>query len=241
MDALDEAWSSWMRDLRLGKARLIVPDVYLVNDGRGRGAHFDPEQAVFQVVNALPNAEGLSLSAVQFAIRVAEHKETCSELMAQAVRGSGYSVQTFGENGETMATATEVVARERRSYTTRGRKINYWRGPLVRLFQTALEIDLAKFKPDGVTAQRPTLEWPDGVATDPEALGRTLQLLHAAEAVSTRIKVQMLHPDWDDAAVEEEVARIDQERGAGMPADPVGAFGAEPLDEPEPPQFDADR
>jgi hypothetical protein len=29
LDALDEAWSSWMRDLRLGQARLVVPDEFL--------------------------------------------------------------------------------------------------------------------------------------------------------------------------------------------------------------------
>lgn len=227
MDALDEAWSSWMRDLRLGKARLIVPDVYLESHGRGRGASFDPEQAIFMAVNSLPASEGLSIEQVQFAIRVAEHQQTCAELTAQAVRGAGYSAQTFGDSGEAMATATEVVARERRSFTTRARKINYWRGPLVRLFEVAMAIDVAKFKPDGATAATPTIEWPDGVAVDPEALGRTLQLLAAAEAVSTKVKVEMLHPDWDDDAVDEEVKLIGDDKAAGLPP-PPGEPGSDP-------------
>lgn len=229
MDALDEAWSSWMRDLRLGKARLVVPDVYLENHGRGKGASFDPEQAIFLAVSSLPATEGLSIEQVQFGIRVTEHQQTCAELTAHTVRGAGYSAQTFGDSGEAMATATEVVARERRSYTTRARKINYWRSPLIRLFTTALQIDAAHFKADGVKAEPPTLEWPDGVATDPEALGRTLQLLAAAEAVSTRTKVVMLHPDWDDDAIDEEVDAIGEDKAAGMPvppgADPDDPFG----------------
>jgi hypothetical protein len=229
MDALDEAWSSWMRDLRLGKARLIVPDVYLESHGRGKGASFDPEQSIFMAVNSLPATEGLSIEQVQFGIRVAEHQQTCQELVAQTVRGAGYSAQTFGDSGEAMATATEVVARERRSYTTRARKINYWRGPLVRLFETLIAIDVAKFKPDSVAAARPDLEWPDGVAVDPEALGRTLQLLAAAEAVSTKVKVQMLHPDWDEDAVDEEVELIAEDKAAGMP-EPPGLPGADPFE-----------
>jgi hypothetical protein len=37
LDGLDEAFSSWMRDIRLGKARLIVPHTYLDNIGKGKG------------------------------------------------------------------------------------------------------------------------------------------------------------------------------------------------------------
>lgn len=228
LDALDEAWSSWMRDLRLGKARLVVPDVYLHNDGRGKGAHFDPEQAIFTSLNSLPPAEGLSIEQVQFAIRVVEHRDTCNELATQALRGAGYSTQTFGESGDVAVTATEVHARERRSYTTRARKINYWRAPLIALFRTALEIDLAQFKPDKVSSILPAIEWADGVTPDPEALARTLQMLHAAEAVSLRTKVAMLHPDWDTDQVDEEVEEIRGDLEAANPVmpDPLAEDGA---------------
>jgi hypothetical protein len=36
-----------MRDIRLGKARLIVPHRYLDNIGRGKGAVFEPEREVY--------------------------------------------------------------------------------------------------------------------------------------------------------------------------------------------------
>ncbi|MFB6864447.1 hypothetical protein ACFCZQ_29355 [Streptomyces virginiae] len=40
--------------------------------------------------------------------------------------------------------------------------------------------------------------------------------------MSTGTKVRMLHPEWDDTAVQAEVAAIIAETGAAM--DPVGVF-----------------
>lgn len=226
MDALDEAWSSWMRDLRLGKAKLLLPEHYLESQGRGQGSVYDAEQEVYVQVNAMPGRDsGVAgaIQQVQFAIRVDEHSRTCEAITGEAVRGAGYSAQTFGMEGEVAVTATEVTAKQRRSFTTRAKKINYWRPVLARLLQTALEIDRKVFG-SKVEPIVPDVEWPDGVADDPEATARTLQLLDAAKAVSTRTKVEMLHPDWDDDRVAEEVKLID---GAGMPddADSIGFPG----------------
>lgn len=210
MDSLDEAWSSWMRDLRLGKGRLVVPEVYLQSQGRGRGALFDAEQEIYETLDHMPGSnDGMALQIVQFDVRVEQHERTCDALTAQAIRGAGYSVQTFGESGDVAATATEVHARERRSFTTRARKINYWKPALRRLAETALMVDRAKFKTKAEPAV-PDVEFPDGVATDPEALARTIALLDGAKAISTRTKVEMLHPDWSDERVAEEVEAIDK-------------------------------
>lgn len=240
LDGLDESWSSWMRDLRNGKGKVIAPDVYLQNQGRGRGAVYDPEQEVFVTVSALPNMQtGMQLQVVQFEIRVAEHDATCTALMRQAVRGAGYSAGTFGDDSDgPPPTATEVNARWRRSFSTRNRKIEYFRSPLARLWETALQVDRHVFR-SKITPVRPEVEWPDGVAIDPESLARTLQLLEGAKAASTRTKVEMLHPDWDDKRVREEAKEID---AAGMPpvpppgADaPGGDTGGEDQDDEETP------
>jgi A118 family predicted phage portal protein len=225
LDALDETWTSWMRDLRLGKGRIIVPAAYLQSQGRGRGALFDPEQEVYSTLDMLPKPDGSGsmITPNQFAIRVEEHQRTAAEQVTVIVRGAGYSMQTFGEQGEVAATATEVHARERRSYTTRGRKINYWRPALARLLEVTLEIDQAVFR-SRVTPQRPRIEWPDGIQPDPEALARTLQLLQAAQAASTDTKVRLYHPDWDDQQVAAEVARITAEQSVSVP-DPT-QFGS---------------
>ncbi|MEU1667399.1 hypothetical protein ABZ547_28205 [Streptomyces sparsogenes] len=46
-DSLDETWTSWMRDIRLAHARLIVPDGYMRNEGPGKGASFDDDREVW--------------------------------------------------------------------------------------------------------------------------------------------------------------------------------------------------
>ena len=50
--------SSWMRDIRLGKAKLMVPQSMLDNIGRGKGAVFEPEREVFVPLNSLSSGDG---------------------------------------------------------------------------------------------------------------------------------------------------------------------------------------
>jgi hypothetical protein len=234
MDALDETYSSWMRDIRLAKARLIVPDSYLDTQGRGQGATFDLDREVYEAVRNMGDDAGrLDISAHQFAIRVAEHSGTAQDLTARIVRGAGYSMQTFGETGDVAATATEVVARERRSYTTRSRKITYFRPGLGRFIEAYLAIDAAFFR-SGVTPQRPTIDWPDGVAVDPKALAETLEVLNRAEAASTEVRVRMLHPDWDDPEIAAEVQRIMDEKSLGEVQDPDAFRGLRPGETDDP-------
>lgn len=238
MDAFDEAWTSWMRDLRIGKGRLVVPRSYIQSRGRGQGGVFDPEREVYEQVEALDSGEGaMKLTVVQFAIRVEEHSRTCRELLLTTVRTAGYSGRTFGEDDQVAATATEVNAQIGRSVSTRRKKINYYTGPLARLAYAALQIDAAKFRPDGVTAIRPVLDWPDGLPDNTEDVARSLQMIKAAESASIETRVRRLNPDWDDKQVKAEVIKIKEEAGAAPVAEPGTAAASqptEPVDAPEP-------
>lgn len=223
LDALDEAWTSWMRDLRHGKARLIVPAAYLRNRGRGKGAIFDPEQEVYEQLEALPRADGgMDIHNVQFTIRVAEHQATCEALTAATVRAAGYSVQSFGEGGDGVeATATEVIRREKRSFATRRRKINYARPALSRLAVTWLEIYDRHFGGKLLTdpGLRVSAQFPDGVADDAETDARVLGMLHVAEAISLYQRVKRTNPDWEEWEILEEVDRIREDKKADMPVE----------------------
>jgi hypothetical protein len=229
MDALDEAWSSLMRDIRLGKSRLIVPESYLESNGPGRGARFSAERELFTPVKAMPDNEGISIEEVQFNIRVDEHLTACRNLAVQALRGAGYAAQTFGEGDQGgPATATEVQARERRSFVTRDRKIGYWRPPLARLAQAALQMDKVWFRSDaGDVTEQPNLEWPDGVQTDMETTSKIVQMLDAAKAISLRTKIQMVHPQWDKDQVEEEIELIEGDGAVEVEADDDADLGDE--------------
>lgn len=241
MDALDEAWSSLMRDIRLGKSRLIVPESYLESNGPGRGARFSAERELFTPVKAMPDNEGISIQEVQFNIRVDDHLNACRNLAVQALRGAGYASQTFGEGDQGgPATATEVQARERRSFVTRDRKIGYWRPPLARLSLAALQMDKFWFGSDsGDVSEQPNMEWPDGVQTDMETTSKIVQMLDAAKAVSLRTKVQMVHPQWDKDQVEEEMELIEGDGAVEVDADDDADLGDElPGDGPEAPADD---
>ena len=225
-DALDETWTSWMRDLRLAKARLVVPSGYLDSAGRGRGASFDIDRELYEGLEMPPptmsgatSATGITL--VQFAIRVDEHERTADALVRKAIGAGGYSPQTFGlvDDGGAV-TATEVTAKERRSMTTRDRKGRYWRPAVRHMAHVLLALDAAVFR-SGITPAAPLVEFGDGVSEDPHEVAETLELLERAKAVSLETKVRWIHPDWDDKAVQEEVGRIKDEGAMDPLADPT--------------------
>ncbi|MEU7855251.1 phage portal protein [Nonomuraea sp. NPDC049141] len=221
MDALDEVWTSLMRDIRLGKGRVIVPDIYLDTLGRGSGAAWDPDREIYSGLGMLPQpgaSANSMLTIMQFAIRVQEHVDAGKALTAQILRGAGYSAQSFGEaDGSGQAiTATEVHSRERKSFSTRGRKIGYWTPTLRWAPDVLLSIDREVFG-QKVSADKVEVHWPDGVQPDPEALGRTVELFNRAQAVSLETKIRMVHTDWDDHQVHEETERIRDELGLNVP------------------------
>ncbi|MFM9616847.1 hypothetical protein ACKI14_02655 [Streptomyces turgidiscabies] len=227
MDSLDEAWTSWMRDLRLGKARLLIPQSMLDTDGPGSGGSFNLEREVRVALNMLDEggAGKDSISEVQFKIRVEEHEMTTKALRLQILSSAGYSAQGFGEAGTVAATATEVVARKEESLTTRGTKLLYQRPTLLEVLTTMMMVDVKHCGAKDVDpAAELTASWPQAVQPDPEAVARTLSLLDAAGAISTFMKVKWRSPELDDADVMAEVRRIRDDKESMSPAgDPFGA------------------
>jgi A118 family predicted phage portal protein len=229
LDALDEAYTSLMRDIRLGKAMLIVPDSMLTNNGPGGGASFNQNE-IYSGVNAAPGSVAdskLAIEKVQFDIRVADHEQTISLLWNQIIRSAGYSAQTFGEGGEVAVTATEVFAKERRSGLSQGRKGRTVRPTLIALVRKLLAIDKAIFTSGADDTLRINVEIADGIKDDPEALARTAQMLWTAQTASIDTRVRLVNPGKDESWIKAEVERIKTENGIGQVADPddVGADG----------------
>lgn len=219
MDALDEAMTSWMRDLRLARARILVPQELLEVKGRGQGAVFDADREVFTALNQMAGEGADGIQFVQPDIRTDQHMALTSNLIERIVQIAGYSPASFGLRGDgNVVTATEIAARERRSLTTRGKKALYWARPLTDLIERYLEIDHQMFGGPGVL--RPQVQFADSVQGDPKELAQSLQLLVSAAAVSYDTRVRMLHPDWTDEQVVAEVAQLQQESGTALP-DPL--------------------
>lgn len=229
MDALDETYSSWMRDIRLGKARVFVSQDLVTDLGPGKGSTFDADQEIYAPLKTPPgslNPNGMSgtanasLAAQQFAIRYAEHQATASQLVEDILRTSGFSSQTFGmdEAGGRVSnlTATEVQARERRSYMTRDRMIRLWEPATAAITEKLLAVDRAVFNTQS-TPQTPNVIFADSVQESQITIAQTAQALKAAGAASTQTLVQMVHPDWDDDQVKQEVQAIRDDEAAAMP------------------------
>ncbi|MGW5304860.1 phage capsid protein [Streptomyces griseoluteus] len=217
LDSLDETWTSWMRDIRLARARLIVPDGYLRSNGPGRGATFDEDAEVYAQLNMPPTDNG-GITLSQFEIRVDEHQRTAEALMRQAAQSAGYAARSFGldQDGGQARTATEVDSDDDRSMITRGKKAGHWKQGLADVLFALLGVDAVQFR-SGIVPERPRIEFPTGVAESPMDTATTLELLNRAQAVSTHTRVKILHPEWDDQAVAAEAAAILRETGTAAP------------------------
>lgn len=226
LDALDETYSSWMRDVRLAKGRVIVPRSMLESGKPGEGAVWNPDREIYADLNMLPRAgDSGQLTIVQFDIRVQEHRETCAELIEQAVRQAGYSGATFGvgQDGQGV-TATEIRARERRSMTTRARKSLYWKPALADAIAALLAVEAGRFGVRGLSLEPPHVEFADSIQDSPQELAQVALTLMQAEAASAETRVRIVHPDWDDAQVTAEVQAILEQTGANAAPDPGGTY-----------------
>jgi hypothetical protein len=239
MDSLDETWTSWMRDIRLAKARLIVPRSYLQSNGKGAGAYFDADRELYEALDVLGGDDRMEISAQQFAIRYEEHRETQGELLAAILRATGYSAQSFGLAGEVAVTATEVSAKERRSLITSNRKGLYAVPELEAGIEMILQLEASLGFEGAVTPERPTITMADSVSPDMMQLAQTAELMRRAEAASDETLVRLLHTDWDEEQIQAEVDAIADARPDPMldpfalPGSMVGPDG-EPVDPEDP-------
>jgi len=217
-DELDETWSSMMRELRLGKARLLIPQNMLETHGAGEGASFDLDrELIVQLADIAGSAadEKLQTELIQPALRIADHLQMVDALKLEIVAGAGYSAQTFGLTTDTVITATEVAARERQTLVTREKKTRYWSTELADLIEALTAIDQTVF--GGGPRLRPTVVFPIAVQPSLNDISTAVQNMNAAQAISTEQKVRMLHPDWDDEQIADEVALIKAETGLSVP------------------------
>lgn len=229
LDALDELYSSWLRDIRLGKGRLIVGASMLTDLGAGMGAGFDLDQTIFTPVKVAPSSASdakMALEKVQFDIRTEDFLKAIDHFRRIILAAAGYSPGTFGMMDDGAAvTATEVAARSALSYTTRKRKILGLKPALETILTKALAIDAEVFPGKGAEALPVSVTFPDGVQDDPAAIAAQNQLDYTSLSASTETRVRRANPGWDNIQVSTEVERIKTDTAQAPMEDP-GSFGA---------------
>lgn len=219
LDALDEVYTSWIRDVRLAKARIIVPRDYLERgeDGNWR---FDMDREIWAGLDMDPSAEGQTApTPVQFEIRTQEHEAAALHLIERIVDHAGYSPQTFGLRIEGRAeSGTALRIRERRTFVTQARKQRYWQAPLAGILHVMLVLAREVYGNREIDANlQPHVQFEDSIAPSTLELAQTAEVLMRAKAASTETLVRLVHPDWSDEQVQAEVQRIYAEQGLGMP------------------------
>lgn len=230
LDALDELYSSWLRDIRLGKGRLIVPEGMLNDLGPGLGAGFDLDRTIFTPIKAAPSSmssEKLAIETVQFEIRTDDFLKAIDHFRRVILAAAGYSPSSFGLSDDgTAMTATEVAARQQLSFTTRKRKILGVKPADAAILTKALATDAAIFPAGGAKPYKVSVEFPDGISDDPKAIAETNQLDYNSQSSSIEERVRKRNPDWDQTQVDDEVAMIREEFGLAPLQDP-GMFGTD--------------
>ncbi|MGY0023744.1 phage portal protein [Streptomyces sp. YJ-C3] len=232
LSGIDETYTSWLRDIRLAKARIIVPSGYLLNSGPGMGGVWE-DREVYAPMNVPPTADQ-AITLNQFLIRHEEHRATAAELTEKVVRNAGYSAGTFGDDSAGAAvTATEIKARNARSMSTRARKAELAAPEIADITEAWLMLVASPMFPGApaVDVERPDVRFQDSVQDDVKTLAETAALWSQAEAASTEVKVALLHPDWDERDQRAEVDRILRESGR-LVEDPATVREDRPITDP---------
>jgi hypothetical protein len=230
LDALDETYASWMRDVRLAKARIIVPREYLSHDPDDHTeTGFDIDQEIYVGMDMDPGLtqDARAMLAHQFAIRWQEHKGTSEALIDRIVSNAGYSTSTLGTASATSAAGTSLRIGEHKTILTLKRKSAWWEAAVSNVLYRMQLIDASEFG-SGIKPIRPVVQLADSIIDTPLELAQTTLAMKTAEAASIETRVRILNPDMADAEVDAEVKRIKDELEAAKPPPPAvggGAFG----------------
>lgn len=222
LDALDETYSSWLRDVTNGKSRIFLEENMLQDLGVGRGGAFDPEQEVF--VETRPTlgsaaTAGQGITQSQFPIRWQEHAQTIAEIQSHILRAVGISADEFADGTLSVGvTATEINARSAQSERTRRKKINFWKAPLAQFVKNVLEIDARQFKTGAVLTNPPIVTFPTKSTQSQQELVNLVTAARGSNLMSTETGVRSLNPDWSEDEVQAELERIqaDQQRDMNL-------------------------
>lgn len=229
LDALDETYASWMRDIRLAKARIIVPRDYLRPDvNNGNAPSFDIDQEIYVPMEMEPglSQDSRALMAHQFQIRYLEHAETAKDLVARIVSNAGYVPGSLGLDAP-QKTGAGLRVSEHKTLLTLRKKSGWWRTAIANCLYHMLQIDAEIFK-SGIEPMRPTVITSDSIIDNPLELAQTAMALKTAESASIETRVRLVHPDWSEPEVDAEVDRIQEELASAAGPATVqsrGAFG----------------
>lgn len=243
-EAADKAYTQMMDEVDDAKSRLFIADSLLERGAVGAGVSFNPDQRLYRKVKVPPSEQepGVTdlIEKVQFEMRVEQYLSLIDALTYKAIDAAGFNPNTERESDGGQMTATEYSGKNAKTRTTRDKKVRYWESELEDLLTTLVQVDVEQFSPyeqvtvtqgDGDNATttvvsvkvRPfpvRVRFPEAVQPTQMQLAETAKALKDAGESVLEIQ-RVLHPDWSERQLNENVARI---QSAASIIDPV-SFG----------------
>jgi len=219
MDALDEVFSAWMVDIQIARGKIHVPTGY-IKELSGDRTTFNIDTMAYEEMDVDPTSMSKPIEATQFEIRAEQFEKTCLNLLDRIITSAGYSPQSFGLNIAGRAeSGTALNVRERKSFSTTNKKESYWEDGLKKLIHAMCVIKQAYLGGSFTCDLDVNIAFADGISNNMSEVSNSVKTLADAKAISTDTKVRMVHPEWTDKQVEEEVEKILNDESAGMPLD----------------------
>ena len=220
MDALDEVFSAWMIDVQIARGKIHVPSGYVKEIGQNGKTKFNIDTMMYEELDVDPTSMTDPIKATQFEIRAEQFEKTCLNLLDRIITSAGYSPQSFGLNIAGRAeSGTALNVRERKSFSTTNKKQAYWEDGLKEFVKAMCAIKQAFLGGKFTCELDVNIAFSDGISNNMSEVSNSVKTLSDAKAISTDTKVRMVHPEWTDEQVLQEVERIMNDDASGLPMD----------------------
>lgn len=220
MDALDEVFSAWMIDVQIARGKIHVPSGYVKEIGENGKTKFNIDTMMYEELDVDPTSMTDPIKVTQFEIRSEQFEKTCLNLLDRIITSAGYSPQSFGLNIAGRAeSGTALNVRERKSFSTTNKKQSYWEDGLKEFVKAMCAIKQTFLGGKFTCDLDVNIAFSDSISNNLSEVSNSVKTLSDAKAISTDTKVRMVHPEWTDEQVTQEVERILNDDSTGMPQD----------------------
>lgn len=214
-DALDETYSSWLRDVEDGKSRVFIDESMLDDMGPGQGGAFDRDRNLFTPVSAGFGAAtdgGPLIQDVKFDIRFNEHAQTIAEIKSHILEHVGLASNHLSDGPLAVGvTATEINSQNSVTEDTRSLKINFWQAALTDFVKIVMQLDAIHFDTGLALTDEPTIKFATQKTMSDMDISNVIQARRGSGTMSKQLGVEMANPDFTPDEVAEELERIRQD------------------------------
>lgn len=207
LEGLDIIFDSLQREFILGKKRIIVPVSALRGEYGSDGKlhkYFDEQDEVFQAFSA-DDKEELKIFDNSGELRVDEHIKAIEELLDLLCMQVGLSAGSLSYHSSTASTATEVIARNDKTFRTKTAHQQLIREGITRVLENILLLGVLNGKLSADKAGKtPVVSFSDSVSRDNSSkIENALKLFNAGVIDKDRVKAEVYGLTLDEAKEEQ--------------------------------------